>query len=55
VDASGKTVWEYENTHYTVRPDTPEESGAGIPIDPWWMFRAKRYDPDYPGLVQLTD
>jgi hypothetical protein len=55
VDASGKTVWEYENTHFTVRPDTPKESGAGIPIDPWWMFRAKRYDPDYPGLAQLTD
>jgi hypothetical protein len=55
VDSSGKTVWEYENTRYTVRPDTPTESGAGIPIDPWWMFRAKRYDPDYPGLAQLSD
>jgi hypothetical protein len=55
VNPSGKTVWEYENTHYTVRPDTPKESGAGISIDPWWMFRAKRYEPGHPGLAQLTD
>ena len=54
VDSSGKIVWEYENTRFTVRKDTPKESGAGIPIQPWWTFRAMHYDPTYSGLTELT-
>jgi hypothetical protein len=54
VDPSGKTVWEYENTRYSVHKDTPTESGAGIPIEPWWTFRARRYDPAYSGLADLN-
>ncbi|MEX1007954.1 MAG: aryl-sulfate sulfotransferase [Acidimicrobiia bacterium] len=54
VDESGKIVWEYENTRFTVRKDTPKETGAGVPIQPWWTFRAKRYDPAYSGLADLN-
>jgi hypothetical protein len=53
VDAEGATVWEFENPHYTVRPNTPEASGAGEPIDPWWTFRAWRYAPDDPAVARL--
>jgi hypothetical protein len=55
VDTSGKVVWEYQNTRFTVRKDTPTASGAGIPISPWWTFRAERYEPTYPGLADLAD
>ncbi len=51
VDRKGNVVWDFENPHYTVRPDTPKVSGAGEPIDPWWTFRALRYSPDYPGVA----
>ena len=54
VDNSGAIVWEYENTRFTVRKDTPKESGAGIPIQPWWTFRATHYDPTYSGLTDLS-
>ena len=54
VDSAGKTVWEYENPRFTVRKDTPKESGAGIPIQPWWTFRAEHYDPTYSGLAELN-
>jgi hypothetical protein len=54
VDNSGKIVWEYENPRFTVRKDTPKESGAGIPIQPWWTFRAMHYDPTYSGLTDLS-
>jgi hypothetical protein len=53
VDPEGATVWEFENPHYTVRPNTPKASGAGEPIDPWWTFRAVRYAPDDPALALL--
>jgi Arylsulfotransferase (ASST) len=49
--ADGRVVWEYENTHFTVRKNTPKSSGSGEPIEPWWMFRSLRYAPDYPGLL----
>ncbi len=39
VDDEGSVVWEFENPHYTVGPNTPKASGAGEPIDPWWTFR----------------
>jgi len=55
VDPSGRQVWAYQNTHYTVRKDTPRESGAGVPIDPWWTFRSERYAPSYAGLASLED
>ncbi len=48
------TVWEFNNPHYTVRPDTPKSSGAGEPIEPWWTFRALRYPPDYPGIALVA-
>jgi Arylsulfotransferase (ASST) len=54
VDRTGTVVWEFDNPHYTVRPDTPKASGAGEPIDPWWTFRALRYAPGFPG-VNLVD
>ncbi len=47
----GSVVWEYENPYYTVRPNTPKESGAGEPILPWWMFRSHRYSPDDPAVA----
>jgi hypothetical protein len=50
VNPRGKVVWDFENPHYR-RSDTPTKSGAGEPIMPWWMFRALRYAPDYPGLA----
>jgi hypothetical protein len=53
VNSAGQTVWEYQNTRYTVRDDTPTASGAGLPIDPWWTFRSERYPPSYPGLANL--
>jgi hypothetical protein len=53
VDVRGDVVWEYENPHYRVRADTPRRSGAGEPIDPWWMFRAERYPLDDPGVSGL--
>jgi Arylsulfotransferase (ASST) len=53
VDPSGRTVWEYQNTRYTVRDDTPTASGAGLRIDPWWTFRSERYAPSYAGLANL--
>jgi hypothetical protein len=53
VDAEGATVWEFENPHYTVRRNTPKASGAGEPIDPWWMFRALRYASDDPAVALL--
>ncbi len=49
--ADGRVVWKYENTHFTVRKNTPKSSGSGEPIEPWWMFRSLRYTPDYPGLL----
>ena len=55
VDAKGKTVWEFENPHYTVRPNTPRASGAGEPIDPWWTFRGDHYAPDDPAVALLRD
>jgi hypothetical protein len=54
VNKQGKVVWEYENPHYTVRPNTPKSSGAGQPILPWWTFRALRYSPDDPAVSQLS-
>jgi hypothetical protein len=54
VDASGRVVWEYENPHHRVRPNTPTRSGAGEPILPQWIFRALRYAPDHPGLSSLA-
>jgi hypothetical protein len=54
VDNAGRIVWEYENPRFTVRKDTPKESGAGIPIQPWWTFRAMHYDPTYSGLADLN-
>ncbi len=54
VNSRGSTVWEFENPHYTVRPNTPKASGAGEPIDPWWTFRALRYAPDDPALALLN-
>jgi hypothetical protein len=53
IDAQGATVWEFENPHYTARPNTPKASGAGEPIDPWWTFRALRYGPDDPAVALL--
>jgi Arylsulfotransferase (ASST) len=53
VNEQGKVVWEYENPHYKVRPNTPKASGAGEPILPWWTFRALRYSPDDPAVSQL--
>jgi hypothetical protein len=55
VDGNGRQVWAYQNTHYTVRKDTPRQSGAGIAIDPWWTFRSERYAPSYSGLAALSD
>jgi hypothetical protein len=52
-DAEGATVWEFENPHYTARPNTPKASGAGEPIDPWWTFRSLRYEPDDPAVALL--
>jgi hypothetical protein len=49
----GEFVWEYENPRYTVRKDTPKESGAGIAIEPWWVFRAVRYEPSDFAVAQL--
>jgi hypothetical protein len=54
VDDAGTIVWEYENPRFTVRKDTPKESGAGVPIQPWWTFRAMHYDPTYSGLADLN-
>jgi hypothetical protein len=53
VDTAGEVVWEYENPHFRVRPNTPKQSGAGEPILPQWMFRADRYPVDDPGLASL--
>ncbi len=47
----GDVVWKYENPRYKIRKNTPKTSGAGEPIRPWWIFRAHRYAPDYPGLL----
>jgi hypothetical protein len=51
VDEAGSVVWEYDNPHGKVGPNTPKQSGAGEPIEPEWLFRALRYPNDYPGLL----
>ena len=54
VDSRGRVVWNYVNSHYTVRKDTPTKNTTGFEIKPWWAFRAERYPPDYPGLARLN-
>jgi hypothetical protein len=53
VTPAGRIVWDFENPYYEVHDDTPERTGAGFVIEPWWMFRASRYAPDHPGLASL--
>ncbi len=53
VTPHGAIVWEYENRRYRIRKDTPKESGAGVAIDPWWVFRAHRYAPSDPAVSAL--
>ncbi len=53
VTPAGEIVWDFENTYYAVRDDTPTRTGAGFVIEPWWTFRALRYAPDHPGVARL--
>jgi hypothetical protein len=55
VNDKGRVVWEYDNPHFRVRADTPKQSGAGEPIRPQWIFRARRYPVDHPGLALLPE
>jgi hypothetical protein len=54
VDSKGRVLWDYENSHFTVRKDTPTKNTTGFEIKPWWTFQADRYAPDYPGLARLN-
>jgi hypothetical protein len=53
VAPDGAVVWDYENPWYQIQEDTPERTGAGFVIEPWWTFRALRYPPSHPGLERL--
>lgn len=46
VTPSGDVVWEFLNPFSGEMPDED-------PFSPWSVFRARRYPPDYPGLVSL--
>jgi len=53
VTPAGAVVWDYENPWFRINDDTPERTGAGFVIEPWWTFRALRYPPSFPGLAGL--
>ena len=51
VTPKGKIVWDFENPYSALRPFSPRNSGAGLPIDPNWFFQVSKYAPDFPGFA----
>ena len=53
VTPAGKIMWNFENPYDALHPDTPARTGAGFVVEPWRTFRARRYAPDDPAIIEL--
>lgn len=51
VTPKGKVVWDFENPYSALRPFSPRNSGAGLPIEQNWFFQVSKYADDFPGFA----